>query len=123
MIDPNKIIRVSQMIYSQEDIKDFKIQINELMQMNIIRESKSPHSSPAFMVKKHCEIKRGKARMVINYKEVNKNTKFGGYYIPDKEILIILAKGKSYYNKFDCKLGFWYNIPITAFSTPRGHYE
>ena len=41
--------------------------------------------------------------MVINYKEVNKNTKFDGYYIPNKEILINLAKGKNYYSKFDCK--------------------
>ena len=39
--------------------------------------------------------------------EVNKNTKFDGYYIPNKEILINLAKGKNYYSKFDCKLGFW----------------
>ena len=42
------------------------------------------------MVRKHSEIKRGKGRMVINYKEVNKNTKFDGYYIPNKDI-----------NKFD----------------------
>ena len=81
MIDPDKVIRVRPMIYSQEDIEDFKIQINELIQLNLIRESKSPHSSPAFMVRKHSEIKRGKARMVINYKKVNKNTKFDGYYI------------------------------------------
>ena len=67
--------------------------------MNLIRESKSPHCSPAFMVRKHNEIKRGKARMVINYKEVNKNTKFDGYYIPNNEILIKLARGKNYYNK------------------------
>ena len=46
------------------------------------------------MVRKHSEIKRGKARMVINYKEVNKNTKFDGYHIPNKEILINLARGK-----------------------------
>ena len=44
--------------------------------------------------------------MVINYKEV-KNTKFDGYYIPNKEILINLVRGKNYYSKFDCKLGFW----------------
>ena len=117
------------MIYSQEDIENFKIQIDELMQMNLIRESKSLHSSLAFMVRKHNEIKRKKARMVINYKEVNKNTKFDGYYIPNKEILINLARGKNYYSKFDCKSGFWqikmdnYSIPIIAFSTPRGHYE
>ena len=67
--------------------------------------------------------------MVINYKEVNKNTKFDGYYIPNKEILINLAKGKNYYNKFDCKSRFWQikmdndNIPIKTFSTPRGNYE
>ena len=64
------------MIYSQEDIENFKIQFNELMQMNLIRESKSPYSSPIFMVRKHSEIKRGKAIIVINCKEVNKNTKF-----------------------------------------------
>ena len=73
--------------------------------MNLIRESKNPHSSPAFMVRKHSKIKKGKTRMVINYK-VNKNTKFDGYCIPNKEILINLAKGKYYYNKFDCKSGF-----------------
>ena len=129
MIDPDKVIRIRPMIYSQEDIEDFKIQINELMQLNLIRESKSPHSSPAFMVRKHSEIKRGKARIIINYKEVDKNTKFDGYYIPNKEILINLAKGKNYYSKFDCKSGFWQikmdndSIHITTFSTLRGHYE
>ena len=75
--------------------------------MNLIRDSKSLHSSPAYMVRKHSEIERGKARMVINYKEVNKNTKFDGYYIPNKEILINLARMKNYYSKFDCKSRFW----------------
>ena len=62
--------------------------------MNLIKESKSPHSSLSFMVRKHSEVKRGKTRMVINYKEVNKNTKFDEYYIPNKEILINLPKDK-----------------------------
>ena len=65
----DKIIRVRSIIYSQEDIEDFRIQINELIQMNLIRESKSPHSSPAFMVR-------------------------NGYYIPNKEILINLVNEK-----------------------------
>ena len=107
MIDHDQVIRVRPIIYSQEDIKDFKIQINELMQINLIRESKNPHNSPVFMVRKHSQIKRGKARMVINYKEVNINTKFDGYYILNKEILINLTRGKNYYSKFDCKSGFW----------------
>ena len=36
--------------------------------------------------------------MVINYEKVNKNTKFDGYYIINKEILINLAKGENYYS-------------------------
>ena len=66
---------------------------------------------------------------MINYKEVNKNTKFDGYYIINKEILINLARGKNYYSKFDCKSGFWQikmdndSIPITTFSTHRGNFE
>ena len=69
MIDTNKIIRVRSIIYSQEDIEDFRIQINELIQMNLIRESKSPHSSLAFMVRNE-------------------------YYIPNKKILINLVNEK-----------------------------
>ena len=67
--------------------------------------------------------------MMINYKEINKNTKFDGYYIPNKGILINLEKGKNYYNKFDYKSRFWQIkmdndiIPITVVSTPRDHYE
>ena len=95
------------------------------MQMNLIRESKSPHSNPTFMIRKHSEIKRGKARMVINYKEVNKNSKFDAYYIPNKDILINLGRGKNYYSKFDCKSGFgqikW--IMIVYLLQPLVHLE
>ena len=34
--------------------------------------------------------------MVINYKKMNKNIKFDGYYIPNKEILINLARENNY---------------------------
>ena len=67
--------------------------------------------------------------MVINYKKMDKNTKFDRYYILNKEILINLASGKNYYSKFDCKSGFWQikiendSTPITTSSTPKGHYE
>ena len=38
------------------------------------------------MIRNHAEEKRGKARMVINYKKLNDNTVFDGYYIPNKTI-------------------------------------
>ena len=72
---------------------------------------------------------KSKARMVINYKELNKNCLFDGYFIPNKNNLINLAKGKTYFSKFDCKSGFWQikleekSVQLTVFSTPNGHYE
>jgi len=39
------------------------------------------------MVRNQDEEKRGKARVVINYKKFNDNTVFDGYYIPNKTVL------------------------------------
>ena len=124
-----RIIRLKPMMYTEEDREEFKIQIKELLNLKLIRSSNSPQNSPAFMVRKRAEQVRGKARMVINYKELNKYTKFDGYFLPNKEVLINLVKNKTYYSKFDCKSGFWQiqmeenSIPYTTFSTPQGHYE
>ena len=120
----NRIIRLRPMMYTKEDREEFKTQIKELLNLKLIRTSNSPHNSPTFMVRKRSEQVRGKARMVINYKELNKYTKFDGYFLPNKEVLINLVKNKTYYSKFDCKSGFWHikmkkdSIPYTAFSTP-----
>lgn len=87
-IDPTKIIRVRPMRYTAEDREEFAKQISDLLKQRLIRPSISPHSSPAFLVRNHAEQKRGKARMVINYKALNDNTKFDGYYLPHKDELI-----------------------------------
>lgn len=129
MKDTNKIIRVKPMRYNPEDKEEFNKQINELLKLKLIQPSKSPHSSPAFMVRNHAEIVRGKARMVINYKKLNSNTIFDGYFLPHKESLINWTKNKKIFSKFDCKSGFWQirmhpdSIAYTAFSTPQGQYE
>ena len=125
----NRIIRLKLMMYTEEDREEFKIQIKELLDLKLIRTSNSPHNSPAFMVRKRSKQVKEKARMIINYKELTKYTKFDGYFLPNKEVLINLVKNKTYYSKFDCKSRFWQikmeenNIPYTAFSTPQGHYE
>jgi hypothetical protein len=81
------------------------------------------------MVRNHVEQVRNKARMVINYKKLNDNTVFYGYFLPHKESLINWTKEKHIFSKFDCKSGFWQikmnpaSIPYTAFSTPQGQYE
>jgi hypothetical protein len=129
MKDKEKIIRVKPMVYNLEDKEEFQNQITELLKLGLIQPSQSPHSSPAFIVRGHAEQVRGKACMVINYKKLNDNTIFDGYFLPHKESLINWTKEKSYFSKFDCKSGFWQikmhpdSIKYTAFSTPQGQYE
>ena len=55
------------MVYTHQDVQEFDKQIKELLDKGLIRNSKSPHTSPALVVRNHAEEKRGKARMVINY--------------------------------------------------------
>ncbi|MGP0580457.1 reverse transcriptase domain-containing protein, partial [Paenibacillus peoriae] len=59
------------------------------------------------MVYKHSEIKRGKGRMVINYKRLNFVTKSFNYPPPHKETLFERIAGCQYFLKFDCKSGFY----------------
>ena len=67
--------------------------------------------------------------MVVNYKQLNDNTIFDGYFLPNKETLIQKTRGKKIHSKFDCKSGFYQikmaknSKSLIAFSTPKGHYE
>jgi len=67
--------------------------------------------------------------MVINYKKLNDNTIFDGYYIPNKIVLFNRIQGASWFSKTDCKSGYWQikmeeeSIHLTAFSAQQGHYE
>jgi len=83
------------MEYTHQDIQEFDKQIKELLDKGLIRNSRSPHTKPAFMVTNHAEEKREKARMVINYKKLNDNTVFSGYYIPNKTVLFNRIQGTS----------------------------
>ncbi|ALN12435.1 polyprotein [Vaccinivirus cadovaccinii] len=127
--DPYALIRVKPMPYSAEDEAEFERQLEEQLKLELIQPSKSPHSSPAFCVRNHAEIKRQKARIVINYKELNRVTKDDGYFLPNLETLVYQVAEARVFSKFDCKSGYWQikltpeSIPLTAFSTPKGQYE
>ena len=90
--------------------------INDLLKLGVTRRSESPHRLVAFLVNKHSEQKRGKSRMVINYKRLNDNTGDDGY-ITTKEYLLGKIKNCNMFSKFDCKSRFWqvkmhkYRIP------------
>ena len=56
------------MIYTRQDIDEFDTQTQELLDKKLIEETTSLHSSPDFMVRNHAKIRRGKTRMVVNFK-------------------------------------------------------
>ncbi|KAK9923008.1 hypothetical protein M0R45_031444 [Rubus argutus] len=115
--------------YKEEDQKEFRKDITDLLEKKLIRPSTSSHHAPAFYVRNHAEEVRGKARMVIDYRDVNKKTVKDGYQIAQARVLINQLKGARVFSKFDAKSGFWQvkihpdSIPLTAFGTPQGHYE
>ena len=127
--DPSTKIKVAPMQYTKEDREEFSKQIKELLDAKLIQPSKSPHFSPSFLVNKHSEQKRGKRRMVINYKKLNDHTIGDGYLLPRKDELLDQVRGKKVFSSFDCKSGFWQVLldetsqSLTAFTCPQGHFE
>ena len=127
--NPYLAIKTSDIACNLVDTKEFKIKIEELLKNNLIKPSFSPHRSTAFLVRNQSEEKRGKARMVINYKRLNDNTYDDAYKIPNKDSLINSIQGCKYFSQLDCKSGFWQikldedSKPWTAFSFPCGLYE
>ena len=101
------MIRVKPMIYTKKDMDKFDIQIEELLDKKLIEETNGPYSSPAFMVRNHSEIKREKARIVVNYERLNEQLEFDRYFISRKDVLVNQTKGPKIFSKFDCKSGFW----------------
>ena len=84
IINLDMTIKTQDLAYSLEDRQEFQMHIEELSQLKAIRKSTSRHRSPAFIVNNHSEQKRGKSRMIINYKRLNDNTLDNSYKIPNK---------------------------------------
>ncbi|XP_050374561.1 uncharacterized protein LOC126792116 [Argentina anserina] len=107
MNDANAICQVKAIPhYREEDRKEMESQIQELLEKRLIRPSNSLHHARAFLVRNHAEQVRGKARMVIDYRDDNKKTVKDGYQIAHVRVLINPLKGAKIFSKFDAKLGF-----------------
>ena len=97
----------------------------ELLEKEIIRHSQSPFNSHIWIIPK----KSNKLRMVIDYRQVNKDTDQDAYALPViDDILDQLGEAK-FLSAFDMSAGF-HQIPMqeeskkyTAFSISQGHYE
>lgn len=95
-------IRTQKIEYTPTYREEFEKQVEKLLKLEVIRDSNSRHRSLAFMVRNHAEVKRGKTRMVINYKRLNDNINTDSYDMPSKEELINCIQHANIFSKFDC---------------------
>lgn len=100
-------------------------QIVEMLETDIIRESRSPYCSPIVLVKKP----DGSWRFCVDYRQLNKFTIKDKYPLPRIDDTVDNLRNAKFFSKIDLKSGFWH-IPIresdkylTAFKTHNGLYE
>ena len=110
--------------HSQRQIAEGLVQ--DMLKEGIIQESYSPWNSPLLLVKK----KDNSYRVVIDFRKVNKVTEPDHYPLPVlSELLQNIGSDNTVFSTLDIKSAFWQiplseeSRPVTAFSTPTGHYE
>lgn len=106
-------------------------EISKLLKDNIIRPSKSPYSSPVWVVPKKGFNEDGtpKSRLVIDFKKLNEHTISDKYPIPDTNVILSNLGKSKYFSTIDLESGFHQilmkesDIQKTSFSVNNGKYE
>ncbi|KAJ1697055.1 hypothetical protein LUZ63_005567 [Rhynchospora breviuscula] len=107
------------------EMKELKVQLDELMEKGFIRPSTSPWGAPVLFVRK----KDGTLRLCIDYRELNKVTIKNRYPLPRIDDLFDQLQGSSVCSKIDLRTGYHQlrirpsDVEKTAFRTRYGHYE
>ena len=79
------------------ELKELKLQLQELLEKGFIRPSVSPWGAPVLFVKK----KDGTLRLCIDYRQLNKLTVKNKYLLPRIDDLFDQLKGASIFSKID----------------------
>jgi len=110
---------------SPPKLQIFKQMVNELLAQGVLRPSKSPYASPAFLVPKNS----GGMRLVVDYRKVNSKILFDSYPLPTIEQALEQFHGAVVFSVLDLNSAY-FQTPlsprsrrITAFCTPFGLYE
>ncbi|XP_022856219.1 uncharacterized protein LOC111377372 [Olea europaea var. sylvestris] len=112
-------------IMAPTELKELKLQLQELLDKGFIRPCFSPSSAPILFVRK----KDGTMRLSIDYRELNKVTIKNKYPLPRIDDLFDQLQGASVFSKIDLRSGYHQlkikgdDISKTAFSMRYGHYE
>ncbi|GJY77406.1 putative reverse transcriptase domain-containing protein [Tanacetum coccineum] len=107
------------------EMREFSIQLQELLEKGFIHQSTSPWGAPVLFVKK----KDGFFRMCIDYRELNKLIIKNRYPLPRIDDLFNQLQGLSVYSKIDLRSGYHQlrikeeDISIIAFRTRYGHFQ
>ncbi|KAL0560424.1 hypothetical protein IC582_000829 [Cucumis melo] len=107
------------------ELKELKVQLQELLDKGFIRPSVSPWGAPILFIKK----KDGSMRLCIDYRELNKVTVKNRYPLPRIDDLFDQLQGATVFSKIDLRSGYHQlrikdeDVPKTAFRSRYGHYE
>ncbi|KAL0536814.1 hypothetical protein IC582_025776 [Cucumis melo] len=107
------------------ELKELKVQLQELLDKGFIRPSVSPWCAPVLFVKK----KDGSMRLCIDYRELNKVTVKNRYPLPRIDDLFDQLQGATVFSKIDFRSGYHQlrikdgDVSKTAFRSRYGHYE
>ena len=107
------------------ELKELKLQLQELLEKGFIRPSVSPWGAPMLFIKK----KDGTLRLCIDYRQLKKLTLKNKYPLPRIDDLFDQLKGASIFSKIDLRSGYHQlrikdaDVHKTAFRTRYGHYE
>ncbi|KAL0540162.1 hypothetical protein IC582_024392 [Cucumis melo] len=121
------IAPISQAPYrmAPSELKELKMQLQELVDKGYIRPSVSPWGAPVLFVKK----KDGTLRLCIDYRQLNKVTIRNKYPLPCIDDLFDQLRGAGLFSKIDLRSGYHQlkvresDIAKTAFRTRYGHYK
>ena len=107
------------------ELKELKLQLQELLEKGFIRPSVSPWGAPVLFVKK----KDGTLRLCIDYRQLNKLTIKNKYPLPIIDDLFDQLKGASIFSNIYLRSGYHQlrikdvDVHKMAFRTRYGHYE
>jgi hypothetical protein len=82
-------------------------QIQDMLRKGVIRESNSPWSAPVVLVPKKSAQRQPKYRLCVDYRLLNKVTKFDNYPLPKFEETTSTLAGSRLFTVLDCYAGFW----------------
>ena len=106
--------------------RDLQQKVDVFLEKDLIAPCHSPYSAPAMLVPKK---EKGKLRLVIDYRLLNKQTIKTSWPIPSIEEIFDTLEDSAYFTTIDMSWGF-YQVPMepdsqkyTAFSTPFGSFK